>query len=213
MKYDELNNFIYNYLEFDHTNRALLLKGDWGTGKSYYIENTLKPFLEFAENRYKCTIVSLFGINDLLDNNPLKNKDAKELPEVLLLIDAVSQCFTDGTVVGNLIIFGFCPLEINVNPLLKMLLTLFLSVGWGKVIEAVIDMQHFGYHVVGFLGYRSLSSFLANGFDEICNGFLYLLIFTVIILGKRGPVRHGDGSFVLFSRSGHWMVFKAKPVV
>ena len=58
----------------------------------------------------------------------------------MFLIDTVSQCFTDGTVVGNLIIFDFCPLEINVNPLLKMLLTLFLSVGWGKVIEAVIDM-------------------------------------------------------------------------
>ena len=54
----------------------------------------------------------------------------KELPEVLFLIDAVSQSFPDGAVVGNLIIFGFCPLEINVNPLLKMLLTLFLSVGW-----------------------------------------------------------------------------------
>lgn len=67
MGYDELNKYIYNYLEFDHTNRAILLKGDWGTGKSYYIENTLKPFLESAEKKYKCTVVSLFGLDDLSD--------------------------------------------------------------------------------------------------------------------------------------------------
>lgn len=63
MTYNELNEFILNYLEYDITGRAIMLTGGWGSGKSYYVKNTLKPFLE--EKKHKCAIVSLYGLTNV----------------------------------------------------------------------------------------------------------------------------------------------------
>ena len=68
MTYDEMNQFILNYVKNDITGRAIMLTGDWGSGKSYYINNILKPFLEREKNgKYKCVIVSLYGLKELSD--------------------------------------------------------------------------------------------------------------------------------------------------
>lgn len=63
MTYDEMNSFILNYIDNDITGRAIMLTGEWGSGKSYYIKNTLKPFLEKKD--HKCVIVSLYGLSDI----------------------------------------------------------------------------------------------------------------------------------------------------
>ena len=66
MAYDKLNSFILNYLKNDLTGRAIMLTGKWGSGKSYYVKNTLKPFLEDEDNgKHKCVIVSLYGLSDI----------------------------------------------------------------------------------------------------------------------------------------------------
>jgi len=65
MTYDEMNSFILNYLKKDITGRAIMLSAGWGSGKSYYVKNKLKPFLEEKYNgKYKCVIVSLYGLSD-----------------------------------------------------------------------------------------------------------------------------------------------------
>ena len=65
MTYDEMNSFILNYIENDKTGRAIMLTGEWGSGKSYYVKNKLKSFLEDKDNgKYKCVIVSLYGLSD-----------------------------------------------------------------------------------------------------------------------------------------------------
>lgn len=65
MTYDEMNSFILNYLKNDITSRAVMLSGEWGSGKSYYVKTKLKSFLEDKDNgKYKCVIVSLYGLSD-----------------------------------------------------------------------------------------------------------------------------------------------------
>lgn len=65
MTYDEMNSFILNYLKNDITCRAIMLSGEWGSGKSYYVKTKLKSFLEDKDNgKYKCVIVSLYGLSD-----------------------------------------------------------------------------------------------------------------------------------------------------
>lgn len=56
------NEYILNYLENDKTNTALLMKGSWGIGKTYYIKESLIPFLE--NKGKKVVFVSLYGIKD-----------------------------------------------------------------------------------------------------------------------------------------------------
>ena len=66
MTHTELNQYILHYVEKDQTHSAIMLTAPWGTGKSYYIQNELKPFLEREEKgNHKCIVVSLYGLNDL----------------------------------------------------------------------------------------------------------------------------------------------------
>ena len=57
--------FIENYLTNYKTKSAIMLTGGWGTGKSFYIQNVLKPYLEGKQK--DCIIVSLYGLSDLKD--------------------------------------------------------------------------------------------------------------------------------------------------
>ena len=66
MKGKELNDYIKHYLERDKTQSAIMLTGAWGSGKSYYIEHELVPFLNKLE-RNKCVVVSLYGLESLVD--------------------------------------------------------------------------------------------------------------------------------------------------
>lgn len=48
------------------TSRAIMLTGEWGSGKSFYVKNTLKPFLESEDNgSHKCAIISLYSLSDV----------------------------------------------------------------------------------------------------------------------------------------------------
>ena len=66
MTNDELNKYIQHYVERDRTGRAIMLTGAWGLGKSYYIKNSLIPYLEKPENGgHQCIVVSLYGLSSL----------------------------------------------------------------------------------------------------------------------------------------------------
>lgn len=66
MTNDELNQYMLHYLKEDLTKSAIMLTAGWGTGKSYYIQNELIPFLGKEENgNYSCIIVSLYGLKSL----------------------------------------------------------------------------------------------------------------------------------------------------
>lgn len=68
MNNNELNQYIKHYIEEDKTHSAIMLTGDWGTGKSYYVQNCLIPFLENEENgKHKCVVISLYGLSSLYD--------------------------------------------------------------------------------------------------------------------------------------------------
>lgn len=56
-----------HYLEKDKTHSAIMLSGAWGTGKSFYIQNFLKPYLD--NSGMKCIVVSLYGLKNLGELN------------------------------------------------------------------------------------------------------------------------------------------------
>ena len=65
MNNDQLNEHIKHYIEHDKTNRAIMLTGDWGIGKSYYIQKELIPFLKEDKNgKHSCIVVSLYDLKD-----------------------------------------------------------------------------------------------------------------------------------------------------
>lgn len=68
MTYEELNKYMKNYVEKDITGRVIMLTSAWGSGKSYYVKNILKKYLESDEGgKHDCVIVSLYGITSIAD--------------------------------------------------------------------------------------------------------------------------------------------------
>lgn len=46
MQASEVNEYILHYVQKDKTRMAIMLTGEWGSGKTYYIENELTHFLK-----------------------------------------------------------------------------------------------------------------------------------------------------------------------
>lgn len=63
MNTNDLNEYIKHYFEKDRTHSAIMLNGGWGTGKSYYIQHELIPFLD-TETEKRCIVISLYGLKD-----------------------------------------------------------------------------------------------------------------------------------------------------
>lgn len=59
---DYLDDTIYPY--------ALMITGEWGSGKTYFIKNDVLPKLE-NEQKKKCIYISLYGINSIEEINKL----------------------------------------------------------------------------------------------------------------------------------------------
>lgn len=71
MDFDSLNNFISDYLINDKTKSAIMISSPWGTGKSYYIRESLVCFISEHKDKeiknYKTIIISLYGIDSIAD--------------------------------------------------------------------------------------------------------------------------------------------------
>ena len=61
----EINDYILNYMDNDMTSLAVMLTGEWGSGKTYYIKNELIPHLN--NNNKKYCVVSLYGSKSIDD--------------------------------------------------------------------------------------------------------------------------------------------------
>lgn len=63
-KEDKLIHSIINYVNNDYIG-ALLLTGDWGIGKTFFVEKSLIP--ELNKRKIKNVFVSLYGLNSIYD--------------------------------------------------------------------------------------------------------------------------------------------------
>ena len=103
MNYEELNRFILNYIEKDNTGRAIMLTGEWGSGKSYYIKNNLKSFLD--EKKHKCVIVSLYGLSDISEISKAIYMELRTI-KLIASSETASTVKTVGKIVGKTIFNG-----------------------------------------------------------------------------------------------------------
>ena len=147
MNNDDLNAFIERYATQYTTKTAVLLTGEWGSGKSYYINNSLCPFLK--EHKVKCVVVSLYGIDNLSDLSkqiylnlrcpPLANKsEAKEYVSIV-----------GHNIINNALSFK----GINVNTSDKQLQKLYASVNLKNVLLVIEDVERSSIDILKLLGF------------------------------------------------------------
>lgn len=159
MKSSELNQFIMHYLTEDKTHRAIMLTAPWGAGKSYYIQNELKPFLEKEENgKRKCIIVSLYGLKTLSDISKelylesrtptaFKRKNIKK-------ISAFSKSIVSGIVgVGKTILKTLTQIDLNFSVDNPNWQKLYSAVDFSGKLIVLEDLERSGINVLEVMGY------------------------------------------------------------
>lgn len=67
MNTEELTLYIKNYVQNDNTRSAIMLTGEWGCGKSHYIQNVLTD--ELNKCNYDVATVSLYGVKTIAELN------------------------------------------------------------------------------------------------------------------------------------------------
>ncbi len=86
---EELIECICDYVRKPYTDYAIMLNGEWGSGKTYFWNNKLRSRLEsirIGEKKYKTIYMSLYGINSLeeiskkifIETNPNISKSLKK---------------------------------------------------------------------------------------------------------------------------------------
>jgi len=154
---NNFNEYIRNYVENDITHSAIMLSAPWGTGKSYYIHNSLTPYLKQNCN-IDVIVVSLYGINRIQDISKsiffeckLKNKKDKK--------HKIFNCFKKPSflaakMLGKTVVKGIAsnlniPLDINENDLQKIYESINLQ---GKLI-IFEDVERTNLDIIDLLGY------------------------------------------------------------
>ena len=149
--------FIENYLTNDRTKSAIMLTGGWGTGKSYFIQNVLKPSLERTQEG-RCIIVSLYGLNQLNDISKaiyLEERTRKlreKTSELKFLPKAESQ--EGAKIVGKTIVKGitsFFNVDLSSNE--EDLQRLYESIDLSGKLIILEDLERTNIPIKNVLGY------------------------------------------------------------
>jgi hypothetical protein len=148
MTNDELNSFIKHYVEEDQTKSAIMLTAPWGTGKSYYIQNSLIPYLRDNAST-KCVVISLYGQSDLHEVSKSVFMETK-----LKALNKDTTKVAGGKLIAKTIIKGVASfwgvnLDINEEDLQKLYASADLS---GKLL-IFEDLERSGINILSILGY------------------------------------------------------------
>lgn len=151
MTNDSLNRYIYHYLTSDKTNSAIMLTGKWGTGKSYYIQNELIPYIKsntVTEKAKQCIVVSLYGMRDVRDISKMIYIDLRFsfLPK--------GEVVESGKVLGKTIFKGVTSFfGIDMNPKEEDLDNLYKSIDLSGKLIILEDLERSSISVTDVLGY------------------------------------------------------------
>lgn len=154
MTYDEMNSFILNYITNDKTGRAIMLTGEWGSGKSYYVKNTLKPFLEDKDNgKHKCVIVSLYGLSDTSEISKaiyMELRTIKKAPSS----ETASTAKAVGKIVGKTIFNGLVnKIGFDIGGISDDLQEVYESVDLTDKLIVLEDIERTQIDIIKLLGY------------------------------------------------------------
>lgn len=148
MTVTELNNYIKHYLEEDKTHTAIMLTGEWGSGKTYYIENQLTKFLQ-DDKKNRCIIISLYGLEDISEISKSIYMELRMKPPI-----KDSELLTTGKVVAKTVIknvFGKFGIDTNMSD--DDLQNVYCSVDLDGKLLIFEDLERSHIEIIKLLGY------------------------------------------------------------
>lgn len=171
MNYKELNSFIKRYATEYKTKTAMLLTGDWGSGKSYYINKTLCPYLK--KHKVQCVVVSLYGVDNLTE---LSKRIYLRLR--LPTLSKKSEVKEYASIIGHSIVDNALSLKgLNIGISETQLVKLYESVNLKGVLIIFEDIERSSIDTLMLLGY-------INGLVEYDGAKVLLVANEKEILGQ-----------------------------
>ncbi len=147
MNYNELNSFIKRYATEYKTKTAMLLTGNWGSGKSYYINKTLCPYLK--KHKVQCVVVSLYGVDNLSE---LSKRIYLRLR--LPTLSKKSEVKEYASIIGHSIVDNALSLKgLNIGISETQLVKLYESVNLKGVLIIFEDIERSSIDILMLLGY------------------------------------------------------------
>lgn len=148
MTTSELNEYILHYLKNDKTHTAIMLTGEWGSGKTYYVENDLVPFLK--NNKSTAVVVSLYGLDDV---SMISKSIYMEL-RMSTLGRKHSEALTTGKVIAKIVLKNIIGLSgINVDISKESLKKLYESVDLSDKLLILEDVERSKININSLMGY------------------------------------------------------------
>lgn len=201
----DLNEYIKYYIEHDQTRRAIMLTGSWGSGKSYYIQNELIPFLAKEENgKHQCVIVSLYGLKDTIDiskNIYLECRLKRITAEKSEMIESMKLAGT--TIIKGISSYFGVDLSKSDENMRKLYESIDLS---GKLV-VLEDIERSNIDILNILGY-------ANNIVEQ-DGVKVMLVANedeIIKYHNSEPDEHGKTQKIYEKRTLNYLKMKEKTV-
>ena len=150
MTFEKLNKYILHYIEEDRTKKAIMLTAPWGTGKSYYIQNELKPFLEDEKNgKHKCIVVSLYGIKELFEVSKAIYTAIR-----MKFLDKDSEAVATGKIIVKTVVKHLANItKFDISQSDTDLKKLFESVNLSGKLVVLEDVERSGIDILDIMGY------------------------------------------------------------
>ena len=149
MTVTELNEYIKHYLEEDKTHTAIMLTGEWGSRKTYYVENELAPFLQDDDAKNRCIIISLYGLESIADISKsiymeLRMKELGKNSEAKATGKLIAKTIAKGAA-------GIFGIDINMSE--NDLQKLYSSVDLSSKLLVFEDLERSNIELIKLLGY------------------------------------------------------------
>lgn len=148
MRTSDLNEYIKHYYENDKSNSAIMLTGSWGSGKSYYIQHCLVPFLN-EEGPNRCIIVSLYGLKSLVEISKSIYLEAR-----IRILQSKGEAFAAGKHVAKTIAKGVTSfLGIDLSSTEEEMQSLYESIDLSNKLIILEDIERSSIDILEVLGY------------------------------------------------------------
>ncbi len=144
MNTEGLNQYIYNYIKEDKSKQAIMLNGEWGIGKSYYIKEELVNYLK--KNNIETIIVSVYGLRNIAELSKAIYFESR--------INKVIKKAEKATVIAKVILKGISSFYgINLSVSDKDIIKLFKKTNLKDTLIIIEDLERSNIDIYEVLGY------------------------------------------------------------
>jgi hypothetical protein len=148
---EKINSIIESYLNSQHTDYALLINGEWGCGKTYYIEGDLKKLC--ANKEFKYIYISLNGCDSFIRiTNKITYRLLPKNGKINIDDDLIDNILSLGSELSNLhssIKMGYSILN-NVKAIITKPVTdrLLLNINPNKTVIIFDDLERISDNII-----------------------------------------------------------------